>query len=331
MSNPEFTIVIPVHNGANYIESALKSILAQSYPHFRILVLENASTDNTVEIVHRFHDPRITLIPSDALLPIEQNWGRIIHQSLSEYITFIGHDDLLYPDFLHEVNVLITTEPNASLYQVQFEEIDSDARPVRHPPVIPYKETPEQFLSAILNEQEEVCGTGYVTRAEDYRRTGGIPSFPALLYADVILWYRLTALSYKVCSPKILAGYRVHPQNTHRDINVARYYEAIKQYRDFLKTMDTLDTTTIDHYINGLLQRIYWTAAARVARSGNGLTLLRQTKQHIAQEGLFRLHDVRGRIYETIATLPPILKRMALQLMDGQSAVRRWVSTKRER
>jgi glycosyltransferase involved in cell wall biosynthesis len=331
MSNPEFTIVIPVHNGANYLESAIKSVLAQSYPHFRILILENASTDNTVEIVRSFQSPQITLVPSEALLSIEQNWGRIIHQSLSGYITFMGHDDLLYPGFLQEANALITAEPTATLYQVQFEVIDPDAHPLRRPPLIPYRETAEQFLAAILKEQEEVCGTGYIMRAEDYRRVGGIPPFPGLLYADVILWYRLTALSCKVCSPKALVGYRVHPHSTHRDTNLLQYYAAIKHYRDFFSTVDNLDETIIHKYLNEFVQRLYRTAAAGVARSGQGLSTLRQAKQHIAAENLFTLYDVRGKIYEAIATLPTTPRRMVLRLLDSLKAIRRRVIAMRGR
>ena len=78
MSNPtrRFSIILPVHNGENYLASAIESVLAQSYPHFRLLILENASTDRTREIINTYRDARIEVLPTQQLLSIEQNWGR---------------------------------------------------------------------------------------------------------------------------------------------------------------------------------------------------------------------------------------------------------------
>lgn len=325
MSNPEFTIVMPVHNGANYIESALQSVLAQSYPHFSILVLENASTDNTLEIIRGFESSRITVVPSDTFLPIEQNWGRILHQPMSEFCTLLGHDDLLYPGFLEEAAVLIAAEPDASLYQVQVEVIDAAGAVVRQPPAIPRQETAHEFITAVMNEHEEVCGTGYIMRSDDYKRVGGIPPFPGLLYADVQLWYRVTEISgKKVSSPKTLAAYRVHPESTHKHLNIAPYYQALKQYQGFLNTIDTLPPNTVYAYMNMLVQRIYRNAAAGSARTpGTQPGDLAAAKRVIEQDGQFQLTDRTAKLYETIAALPGDLRWLALQLIDSGRAVRR--------
>lgn len=324
MSNPEFTIVIPVHNGANYLESTLKSVLAQSYPHYNILVLENASTDKTLEIVHSFQNPCISVVPSDSFLTIEQNWGRIIHQTMNEYCTLLGHDDLLYPGFLAEAVALISAEPGASLYQVHVEVIDADGKFVRQPPTVPAHETAAQFIKAVMDEQEEVCGTGYIARSADYCATGGIPPFPGLLYADVMLWYRLATLSYKVCSPQVQAAYRVHPASEHRHINVTRYYQAIKAYGSFLETVESLEAATVHHYLNILVQRIYRNAAAGDARRHDSQSGdLHTAKQLIEQDGQFQLTDRTAKLYELIAALPGTLRWLMLSCIDRARAVRR--------
>jgi len=99
MPNPEFTIVIPVRNGENYIGAAISSILSQSYPHFNILVLENGSTDKTVEIVSKIADDRIRIVPAASPLEMEANWRRILDLDLAEYLTILGHDDICTPNF----------------------------------------------------------------------------------------------------------------------------------------------------------------------------------------------------------------------------------------
>jgi glycosyltransferase involved in cell wall biosynthesis len=331
MSNPEFTIIIPVHNGANYIRAALESVLSQTYTHFQILILENASTDSTVDIIHEFADDRITIVPAASALNIEQNWGRIVEQPLTGYITFMGHDDVLYPDFLAEVVTLIAAEPDASLYQVQFEAIDLAGNPFRHPATIAYRESADQFLLAVMEDREEVCGTGYVVRVADYKQIGGIPAFPGLLYADVVLWYRLTALSYKICSPKTLAGYRVHSQSTHQHINLSRYYDALREYHQFLLVTESFkaNSAAVDRYINRLLQRTYRTAAAQNAflPDDERKAVLSRAKQQIAADGLFVLDDLPARIYEVVSGLPGFLRHAAVLPIVGWRWLRRLLNT----
>src|SRR5689334_16752927 len=90
-----FSIVLPVHNGAKYIRATLESILSQTYPHFNVLILENASQDNTLKILASFTDTRIKIFPAERLLSMEENWARIVGLDLSEYMTIVGHDDLM--------------------------------------------------------------------------------------------------------------------------------------------------------------------------------------------------------------------------------------------
>jgi glycosyltransferase involved in cell wall biosynthesis len=330
MSNPEFTIIIPVRNGANYIGAAISSILSQSYPHFRIMILENGSTDTTIQIVNAFADDRISIIPSTSSLNIEENWSRIRDLDLMEYLTILGHDDILYPEFLAEIVELITAEPSASLYQVQFEYIDSNGDFVRHIPKITYKETASQFLAAVMDDKEECCGTGYVMRSKDYRQVGGIPAYPGLLYADVVLWYRLSNLSYKVCSPKTLVGYRVHPQNMHRNANFSRYYSATRQYYDFLRTStDLKDKPEVAHtYINQQLQLSYRIAVVQAILAPNeGRIQLQTAKREITEDGLFTLYDRPARVYEAIPPLPSWLRQIVLLPIIWRRVLRRFLAS----
>ncbi len=330
---PRFSVIIPVRNGESYIAQAIESVLAQTYPKFNLMILENKSTDRTVEIIQSYVDPRIIIIPSASSLSIEENWGRIIEQSMNEYITFMGHDDLLHPDFLAEIVALITSEPKASLYQVQYEEIDSLGNLVHHPATVAYKETAGQFLAAYmaLKSREEVCGTGYVTRADDYRRVGGIPAFPGLLYADLVLWYRLTNLSYKVCSPKTLASYRIHPQGMHTIANFSNFYIATRQFYDFLcTTSELIDQPTVAYnYTNYLLKHSYRRAVVYAILSPDeGRAQLQMAKQHAAKDGLFTLHDRAARIYEVIIAMPHWLRHVTLLPIIWRRALRGFLANR---
>ncbi len=332
-SEPRFSVILPVRNGDSYIAQAIESVLAQTYPEFDLIILENKSTDRTLEIVSSYTDSRIKVIPAVTPLNIEENWGRIVDQTTNEYITFIGHDDLLYPEFLAEMAALIISEPQASLYQAQYEEIDQSGNPIHHPAIVPYKETASQFLAAYraLKNREEVCGTGYVTRVEDYRRIGGIPAFPGLLYADFVLWYRLTELSYKVCSPKTLAGYRVHSQGMHLLANFLNFYIATRQFYEFLCTTNELrDTPQIAYnYTDYLLKHSYRKAVVfAILSPDEARTQLQMVKQKVSKDGLFILHDRAAQIYEVLITQPLWVRQIALLPISWRRALRGFLANR---
>src|SRR5258708_17690386 len=113
----KYSIILPVRNGGEYVKECVKSILSQTYPHFNLLVLDNCSTDGTLEWILSLQDKRIIIYPSKAPLNIEQNWARIASVPKNEFMTCIGHDDILLPGYLEEMNSLIQKHPGASLYQ----------------------------------------------------------------------------------------------------------------------------------------------------------------------------------------------------------------------
>src|ERR1700676_1468196 len=124
-SRRQFLIVLPVRNGGEHLKACVASILAQVYEHFRLVVLENASTDDTRSWLRQLRDPRISVRESPAPLEIEKNWGRILQLDLSEeFLTIIGHDDLLDPSYLSQMSALIDAHPDAGLYQSHFRLID---------------------------------------------------------------------------------------------------------------------------------------------------------------------------------------------------------------
>jgi len=72
-----FSIILPVRNGGDYVKECIHSLLNQTYTLYDIIVLDNCSTDGTVEWIESLYDPRIKIIRSDRSLSIEENWGRI--------------------------------------------------------------------------------------------------------------------------------------------------------------------------------------------------------------------------------------------------------------
>jgi glycosyltransferase involved in cell wall biosynthesis len=255
----KFSIILPVRNGGEYVKECVRSILAQSLTNFNLHVLDNCSTDDSVAWIESLHDNRIIIYRSDRDLSIEESWGRIKDIPKNEFMTMIGHDDLLYPNYLQEMDALITKHPKATLYQTHFTYINETGALIRS--CLPMDEVQygHEFLAFQFTKILESTGTGYLMRSLDFDAAGGMPvDYPNLLFADYSLWAHLALAGYKATSLKECFSYRLH-QSTSRVTNGALYQQAFSRYVQFLKESMQKDQG-IKEVINryGLLFLLYY-------------------------------------------------------------------------
>lgn len=325
-SEPVFSIVIPVRNGERYVGLAVESVLRQTYPHFNVFVLENGSKDRTMEIVRSYQDARIRCLPAPRDLNIEENWARIVDLDLADYVTVLSHDDLFYPHFLEEIARLIAAYPEGSLYMTHFDLIDDAGKTIRACYPMPEREDGSQFLHQLHQLRRESYATGYVMRSADYRRIGGIPPLPDLMFADHLMAYRLGAIRYKVCSPRSSFAYREHEHSISHVVKLDRIYEAAKQYLEaldaagFLSQPDQREAAL--RYVSFIFNAHYHKILAGLIASDNpeDYRTYRAIKAHILADHqakpLFTVYDRASQLYERIASVRPRpVKRLLYRLV----------------
>lgn len=230
----KFSIILPVHNGGDYIKECVESILNQTLNDFNLIVLDNCSSDNTVAWLQSLNDARIEIINSPVLLSIEDNWARALNCKKNEFVTLIGHDDVLLPHYLEEMNALIFKHPQASLYQSHYNFINSKGEVSG--PCKPMDEVQlgHEFLSAQMANTINSMGTGYMMRSIDFDAIGGMPvNYPNLIFADYHLWVSLSLLSYKATTFKTCFNYRIH-NSVSKVTNGEKYAKAFEQYVYFI-------------------------------------------------------------------------------------------------
>ena len=93
-------ILMPTYNGARYIKDTLKSILSQSFTNFNLIISDDNSTDNTIDIIRSFNDKRIEIHKNDINLGYGKNLKLLNSLTDSEIIFLMGQDDLLLEDAL---------------------------------------------------------------------------------------------------------------------------------------------------------------------------------------------------------------------------------------
>jgi glycosyltransferase involved in cell wall biosynthesis len=236
----KYSIVLPVRNGGEYFKLCVQSILSQTFVDFNLEILDNCSQDGTLQWLESLSDSRIRVYPSERPLAIEENWQRIVTIPKNEFMSFIGHDDLLDENFLTEMEQLMTEHPKASVYQVHFRYIDSHGNLIRSCKPMKRVQTAPECLTDFLNNKYELS-IGHVVRSTDYNAVGGIPKYPNLLFADLELWIRLIEKSYRATSNVECCSYRVHAVSTSKSSSTLHYVNAFFKLLDFFSELSVRD------------------------------------------------------------------------------------------
>ncbi len=98
--NPLISIIMPAYNSANVIRKTLISVLDQTYKNFELIIVDDCSNDNTVEIINKFEDKRIILIKLKVNLGVSNARNIALDKSKGQFIAFIDSDDLWFSDKL---------------------------------------------------------------------------------------------------------------------------------------------------------------------------------------------------------------------------------------
>ena len=112
----KFSVVIPVYNAGQTIERAIDSVLAQSLPAYEIIVVDDASNDNTREILESKYASGITYIQkiNNTGSSVARNTG--MDAATGDYITFLDADDTWHKDKLLLINTIFKANPGITLF-----------------------------------------------------------------------------------------------------------------------------------------------------------------------------------------------------------------------
>jgi glycosyltransferase involved in cell wall biosynthesis len=121
MNHKKVSVIIPAYNQANFLGDAIQSVLNQTYKDFELIIVNDASPDNTSQIVKQFNDPRIIYLvhEKNKMLPATRNTG--IRASSGEIIALLDADDIYHPEKLEKhVNYLDANPAVGVTYNPRF-------------------------------------------------------------------------------------------------------------------------------------------------------------------------------------------------------------------
>ena len=241
MTDAKFTLIVPAYNGGEYLKECVASILTQTETRFTIAVLDDGSTDGSLEWLEALPDPRLTVYPAPEHLGIVQNWARALVIPKAEFMTIIGQDDRLDPNYLAVMDSLTQAHPDAGLYHAYFQFINSQGQVIRSCRPLPERETAAEYLRELFTGRRDTYGTGYLMRSARYEAVGGIPPFENLLHADDGLWMMLMAGSYKATAPEKCFCCRLHAQSASGGTDWRSWLHALPPYASALCALAVRD------------------------------------------------------------------------------------------
>ncbi|MBA3663143.1 MAG: glycosyltransferase family 2 protein [Bacteroidetes bacterium] len=107
---PLVSICIPVYNGDKYIDETISCCINQTYKNLEIIISDNCSTDNTIQLIKRYNDPRIKIFSNACNIGLEANYRKALTYATGKYMAFLGADDGMTLDAV-EKEVAIMESP----------------------------------------------------------------------------------------------------------------------------------------------------------------------------------------------------------------------------
>lgn len=125
---PDVTVLIPVYNGGRFLAAAVQSVLAQTVSVFELIVVDDASTDDSVAVVSRMVDRRIKLIRNPGNLGLARTLNVGLSHATGRFVARLDQDDVAHPDRLAVQLQYFTDHPGVTLLGSQARLVDEDDR-----------------------------------------------------------------------------------------------------------------------------------------------------------------------------------------------------------
>jgi Glycosyl transferase family 2 len=214
---PRVTVCMPTHNRAGWLAQSMRSVLAQTYENFVLVVSDNASEDDTAEVVSGFDDPRVRYIRLEENIGLVGNHNQLLERIETEYVLILPDDDLAYPELLETTVPVLDANPRAGMVHAGLDMIGPDGEVLTGDVnwtlglQSDTVETGADFIRETMRYSCRVCASSALMR------TAALPAgyfrqedFPPV---DMGLWLRM-ALSWDMAFVnRTLCGYRIHDRS----------------------------------------------------------------------------------------------------------------------
>jgi glycosyltransferase involved in cell wall biosynthesis len=227
------SVALPVHNAHRTLAATLDSLVHQTLPDFEVVLLDDASSDDSLAIAAAYQDRlRLRILRAEQNLGISGARNRLLAEIDSDYIAILDHDDICHPERLARQHDHLDAHPDIDIigsavtYFSQLSDLPAGHRVLRHP-------SGDAAIKTKLLHNTSMVHPSAMARRSFFSDCGGYQAefSPAEDYA---LWCRAALLGKRFANlDESLLYYRLHPSQTSqvqsqrmvlKDIEIKRFY-----------------------------------------------------------------------------------------------------------
>jgi glycosyltransferase involved in cell wall biosynthesis len=265
---PKVSVVLPNYNYARYLDERIQSLLNQTYNDFELIIVDDASTDNSLEVISKYtEDKRVKtqFFTQNSGLPYKR-WNDGAALAEGEYILFAGADDTCAPTLLEKLVEKLDANSNVGIAYTQSLEIDSQGKLIRCLKVHTDDLDKERWSNDFVNNGRNECcylivknvipnASAVLMRREKFEEVGRFDE-KLRLVADWMLWAKILFTSDVAFIAEPLNSWRTHHQTVRSNSQKVGQHilEEIKVV-DFISKNVQIPKKDVDRAYNRIVNR----------------------------------------------------------------------------
>jgi glycosyltransferase involved in cell wall biosynthesis len=256
MTSPEVTVVLPVFNRLNFLRPAVASVVAQTFPHWELIVADDGSSGETAAYLRALADP-----PRVRVLQLRHtgNPGAVRNAALpaarGEYIAFLDSDDLWLPQKLAQQIASLRAHPHRSWSHTAFAAIDDTGKLLTEVQARAWPAAEGWVLEKLITTELVIAPASVVVTRRVLEELGGFDTRQRAC-EDYDLWLRLARLSEIDGVAQTLTLKRCHQQP---------FYTSAMVFEDRARALEKLLAVKTDRSLRAVLRRERAKVAAGLA------------------------------------------------------------------
>lgn len=214
--SPLVTVCVPTIGRTEYLRQTLESLAQQTYQNYEVLVLDNASPDDTQALLHSYakEDARVRILRTDHRIPAFSNFNRGIQATAGEYVVFFHDDDMYLPTFIQRELEMLVKNPSVGYVGSNCFLINQTGQVIGRRQLIKRTEvwTGRRFIRSLIKRGRNIMPTqGIMYRGRVLRSFGFDEALP-ILSGDFVVLMRMAETCDIALIAELLWGNRIHDE-----------------------------------------------------------------------------------------------------------------------
>lgn len=235
--NPVVSVIIPVFNSEKYLLKTINSILNQTFSNLELIIIDDGSTDNSVNIINSFKDNRIRLIKNERNLGISYSRNRGLLESQGDYIAMCDSDDISLNTRIEEQIKIMKNDSSIDFCYTAYLTINEQDKYISYP----FSNILKSDIRWQLFWDNPICQSTVMFKRQLFVNNTIKYNQDLIIAEDLKLWQTVASMCKFYCLYKPLVLYRVHSESIYQTNRLFALREASQLSFNYLSSYNGSD------------------------------------------------------------------------------------------